>query len=218
MSQNPLLLYTARTPNGTKPSILLEELKAAYGLDYDYQALALSKKEQKEEWYIKINPNGRIPALVDRSRNNFPVFESSAVLLYLIHHYDKDHKFCSQNADQQSEILQWIFFADGGISPNMGQASHFMNAPEKIPYAIDRYLTEAKRLFGVLEIRLKDHDYLVGPGRGTYTIADISSFTWVRLHKSLDIDMEEFPGIQAWLDRIEARPAVQAGLMVPPPA
>jgi len=218
MSEKPLLLYTARTPNGAKPSILLEELKAAYGLDdlYDYQTISLSKKVQKEDWF-KINPNGRIPALVDRSRDNFKVFESSAILLYLVQHYDKDHKFFPKDLDQQNEILQWIFFTHGGISPNMGQAFHFRTAPEKIPYAINRFVDETKRLFNVLEIGLKDREYLVGPGKGTYSIADINAVASVRIHKFLEIDLDEFPGVKAWVDRINARPAVQAGVNVPPP-
>ncbi|KAF8528854.1 glutathione S-transferase [Hysterangium stoloniferum] len=216
MSPKPLQLYTARTPNGFKTTLIAEELKAAYGLDYDYHSIALSKNEQKEDWFIKINPNGRIPALIDHSRNDFQVFESAAIILYLVQHYDKQHKFSFEDPDYQNEALQWIFFTHGGIGPMMGQANHFKNAaPEKIPYAINRYIEESKRLFGVLEIRLADRDYLVGPGKGTYSIADINAFTWVKLGTDY---LDSFPGVKAWVERIATRPTVQAALNIPPPS
>jgi len=214
-------LYTFGTPNGRKPSILLEELKAAYGLDYSYQKLNFATNEQKEPWFIDINPNGRIPAIIDHNNDDFKVFESAAILLYLVGRYDQDRKFSFEvGSKDESEALQWIFFAHGGIGPMQGQAIHFSRAaPEKIEYAINRYVTETKRLYSVLEIRLKDREYLAGPGKGTYSIADMNGFTWVNGHSFVGIEtLDEWPGVKAWIERISARPQVQAGLNVPPKA
>ncbi|KAG8988125.1 glutathione S- transferase, nitrogen catabolite repression regulator [Tulasnella sp. JGI-2019a] len=216
-------LYTASTPNGYKVSILLEELKAAYGLDYATKALNFGKNEQKEPWFIEINPNGRIPAIVDDIRDGFKVFETAAITLYLTQHYDPEFKFSFdpvKDANNYSEALQWIFFIHGGVGPMQGQASHFFRyAPEKIPYGINRYIAETKRLYSVLELRLKSRDYLAGDGKGRFSIADINGFPWVRGHAWAGITDEEFaqdyPGVDAWLKRIEARPAVYEGLGVP---
>ncbi|KAG8802711.1 glutathione S- transferase, nitrogen catabolite repression regulator [Serendipita sp. 400] len=130
----PIEFYTASTPNGRKISVFLEELKAAYGLQYNARRITLSKNEQKEEWFIKINPNGRIPAIVDNSNDGFKVFESAAILLYLASRYDKERKFSFEPGSlDESEALQWIFFSHGGIGPMQGQASHFISsAPEKM--------------------------------------------------------------------------------------
>jgi len=218
-SHAPLHLYTAGTPNGKKPSILLEELKAAYpGFDYSYERIDILNNVQKEPWFIEINPNGRIPALVDHSRSDFKVFESAAILIYLVTHYDKERKFTFEPASNEySDALQWIFFAHGGVGPMQGQANHFYRfAPEKIPYAIKRYQDETKRLYSVLEIRLKDREYLAGPGKGTYSIADINVFPWLNGHAFAGIEsLDEWPGVKAWFERIKARSAVQAGLNVP---
>ncbi|KAG8988120.1 glutathione S- transferase, nitrogen catabolite repression regulator [Tulasnella sp. JGI-2019a] len=218
-----ILLYTAATPNGLKTSILLEELKAAYGLEYTTKTLNFGKNEQKEPWFIDINPNGRIPAIVDETRDNFKVFETAAITLYLTQHYDPEFKFsfdASKDANNYSEALQWIFFIHGGIGPMQGQAGHFFRfASEKIPYGINRYIAETKRLYSVLELRLKSRDYLAGDGKGKFSIADINGFPWVRSHTLIGITEEElakdYPGVDAWLKRIEARPAVYAGLGVP---
>jgi len=219
-----LLLYTAGTPNGKKVSIHLEELKAAYGLEYDYEKIDLGKNVQKEPWFIALNPNGRIPVLVDRSRNDFTIFETAAILLYLSQHYDKEHKFWFKSdgedgGDDYSRMLQWIFFAHGGVGPMQGQLNHFAKAaPEDIPYAKKRYLDETKRLYGVLEIRLKNREWLVGPGKGRYSIADINVLPWVRIHGFSGIEtLDEFPSVQAWVARATARPAFIAGLSVPAP-
>ncbi|EPQ51010.1 glutathione S-transferase [Gloeophyllum trabeum ATCC 11539] len=222
MSNKPILLYTGRTPNGFPITILLEELKAKYGKDlYDYQAIDISTNTQKEDWFIKINPNGRIPAIIDRARGNFNVFETSAILLYLVQHYDKDLEFGFdpvKEPDDYSEQLQWLFFAHGGIGPMQGQSNHFNRyAPEDIPYAKKRYIDETKRLYGVLEIRLKNRDWLAGPGRGKYSVADIKALPWVRIHAHSGIPtLDEWPNVKAWVERSEARPAFQAGLNVPP--
>ncbi|KAG8743659.1 glutathione S- transferase, nitrogen catabolite repression regulator [Ceratobasidium sp. 414] len=220
---NTLLLYTVGTPNGHKPSILLEELKDAYnGFSYDFQKISFQANEQKEPWFLKINPNGRIPALVDHSRGDFKVFESAAILLYLAQHYDKENKFSYdpvKDTDLYSEQLQWIFFTHGGIGPMQGQASHFYRyAPEKIPYGINRYITETKRLYSVLNDRLADREYLVGPGLGKYGLADINVFPWVRSCRWAGVDsLEAFPNVEAWLKRIAERPQVKKGLDIPEP-
>ncbi|KAG8912756.1 glutathione S- transferase, nitrogen catabolite repression regulator [Tulasnella sp. 418] len=220
-AEAPIHLYTAATPNGFKVSILLEELKALGKLDYDIRALSFQKNEQKEPWYIEINPNGRIPAIVDDNREGFKVFETAAILLYLSQHYDKDFTYWfdpANDANNYSEALQWIFFAHGGVGPMQGQANHFFRyAPEKIPYAINRYIEETKRLYSVLELRLKNRDYLAGDGRGKFSIADINVFPWVRGHGWAGVnDVDQlFPNVDAWLQRIEARPGVYEGLGVP---
>ncbi|KDQ29264.1 hypothetical protein PLEOSDRAFT_1055238 [Pleurotus ostreatus PC15] len=218
-AKKPLLLYTAPTPNGHKVSVFLEELKAAYGIDYDVEKIDISKNVQKEPWFIKLNPNGRIPVLVDRSRNDFPVFETAAIILYLQHHYDKDGKFgwtAEKDPDFWSEELQWIFFTHGGVGPMQGQANHFNRAaPEKIPYAINRYIEETKRLYGVLEIRLTGRDWLVGPGKGQYSIADINVIPWIRVHSYAGIEnLDQWPSVKAWVERATARPTFQAGIKV----
>ncbi|KIM33506.1 hypothetical protein M408DRAFT_155695 [Serendipita vermifera MAFF 305830] len=214
-----LLLYTWRTPNGKKASIFLEELKAAYNLEYNYKAIDIGKNVQKEPWFININPNGRIPALTDYNNNGgFNVFESAAILLYLAQKYDTDRKFSfAPGSNEESEALQWIFFTHGGIGPMQGQAHHFVRyAPEKIPYAIKRYVDETKRLYSVLEIRLQDREYLAGPGKGTYSIADINCYPWVSRHAFAGIEtLDEWPGVKAWIERISAREQVQAGVAIP---
>ncbi|KAF5372564.1 hypothetical protein D9758_005165 [Tetrapyrgos nigripes] len=220
------LLYTGATPNGYKVSCFLEELKIVYpNIDYDVEKIDISTNKQKEPWFIKLNPNGRIPVLVDRARNNFVVFETAAILLYLQQHYDKDNKFGwdpVKNPDEYSETLQWIFFAHGGVGPMQGQLSFFTKfASEDIPYAKKRYLDETKRLYGVLNIRLSQgggRDWLVGPGRGTYSIADINVLGWVTLHARTSPDLQsldEWPNVKKWVEAARARPGFAAGLEVP---
>ncbi|TBU32060.1 glutathione S-transferase C-terminal-like protein [Dichomitus squalens] len=216
----PILFYTAPTPNGHKVSVYLEELKLAYGLQYDVVKINISENTQKEPWFIKLNPNGRIPTITDRARNNFNVFESAAILLYLNQHYDKENKFGfdrDTQPDDYSEMIQWIFFAHGGVGPMQGQANHFNKyAPEVIPYAKKRYTEETKRLYGVLEIRLQDRDWLAGPGRGKYSLADFNVIAWIRFHKIAGIEsLDEWPHLKAWVAAAEARPGFQAGIQVP---
>jgi len=217
-------LYTAPTPNGHPISIFLEELKARSLLPdgYEYTKLSISDadigkvhNQVKSPWFLEINPNGRIPAI---THDGFPVFETSAILVYLAATFDKNNEFgFDSKADPKgySEVLQWIFYAHGGVGPMQGQANHFaLYAPEKIPYAINRYLNETRRLYSVLEDRLQSRQYLLGD---KYTIADIKAFPWVRRSTALGLDLpKEFPAINAWVERISARPAVQAGLQVPP--
>jgi len=210
-SQKKIVLYTAGTPNGHKASITLEEL----GIPYEVVAIDISKNTQKEEWFLKINPNGRIPAIVDKNNNDFPVFESGALMLYLVDKYDKDHKISyPQGSDLYWELLCWLFFQNAGVGPMQGQANVFFRyAPEKIEYGINRYQNETRRLYSVLEARLKQNgDWLVGD---KMTIADIANFGWVNMAFWAGVEIEEFPLLNAWADRINAREAVKRGLDVP---
>ncbi|KAF2254811.1 glutathione S-transferase [Trematosphaeria pertusa] len=205
-------LLTAATPNGQKISIFLEEL----GITYKTTSIDLGANEQKKPEFFAVNPNGRIPAIIDHTRGDFHVFESGAIFLYLAEHYDKDFAFRFQDADEKSEMLQWLFFQNAGVGPMQGQANHFFRyAPETIQYGIDRYQNETKRLYSVLEERLKDREYLAGKGKGKYSVADMSTFTWVRWGPWAGIELEKFPRLYDWMKKIEARPAVQKGLLVP---
>jgi glutathione S-transferase len=205
-------LLTAATPNGQKISIFLAELN----IPYKTTAIDLGKDEQKSSSFLTINPNGRIPAIIDHCRNDFAVFESGAILLYLAEHYDKQFTFSFSDADERSEMLQWLFFQNAGVGPIQGQTNHFYRyAPEKIQYGIDRYQNETKRLYSVLESCLKERDYLAGTSRGKYSIADISTFTWVRWAPWAGIELADFPNLSAWANRIEARESVQKGLLLP---
>lgn len=199
-------LYTAATPNGHKVSIALEEL----GLPYTLKVLDLSQNEQKTPAFLAINPNGRIPALVDREADDFAVFESGACLIYLA---EKTDRLMPSDAKGRSRVLQWLMFQMGGIGPMMGQANVFFRYfPEKIPAVIDRYQGESKRLFRVLDGQLKDHEYLAGD----YSIADIANWAWVRTHRWSGVDMDDLPHLKRWRDAIRARPAVQRGIEQPP--
>jgi len=205
-------LYTSSTPNGTKISIALEEL----GLNYDVRNIDIGKNEQKEEWFLKINPNGRIPALVDHRNGDFNVFESGAILLYLVERYDPEAKLFPKDGNGRSEVVQWLMFQMSGVGPMQGQAHHFYRyAPEKIEYGIKRYQDETKRLYSVLDHQLsKTGNFLAA---NQFTIADIATFTWVRFHFWAGLDLQAFPSVQKWIDTVEARPAVQKGLNVPVP-
>lgn len=205
-------LLTSATPNGQKISIFLEEL----GIPYKITPIDLSKDEQKSSSFLKINLNGRIPAIIDHTRTSFPVFESGAIFLYLAEHYDKDFRFSFAEADERSEMLQWLFFQNAGVGPMQGQSNHFFRyAPEKIEYGIKRYRNETKRLYGVLEKRLEGRRYLVGRDGGKYSVADMSTFTWVRWSPWAGIELDEFPKLKEWAERIEGREKVQRGLKVP---
>lgn len=199
-------LYTAATPNGYKISIALEELD----LPYEVHAFDLSSGVQKEAWFTAINPNGRIPAIVDRSNGDFAVFESGAILLYLA---ERTGRLIPADEKGRSRVVQWLMFQMGGLGPMMGQANVFARYfPERIPPAIDRYLREGRRLLQVLDGRLADNEYLAGD----YSIADIANFAWARAHAWPGIDISGLDHLQRWLDAIAARPAVQRGLAVPP--
>jgi len=198
-------LYTSSTPNGWKASVALEEM----ALPYEVHPVSLSKGDQKQDWFLKINPNGRIPAIVDRDEDNFAVFESGAILIYLA---EKCGKLLPKDVKGRSLVIQWLMFQMGGIGPMMGQANVFYRYwPEKIQPAIDRYQNESRRLFEVLNTRLADHEYLAGD----YSIADIANWCWVRTHPWSGVSMEGLDHLQRWLDAIAARPAVQIGVKVP---
>jgi len=198
-------LYTAATPNGWKVSIVLEEL----GLPYTVRPISLQDGQQNEPWYLKLNPNGRIPTIVDQDAGGFTVFESGAILIYLA---DKAGRLLPKDPKERSEVIQWVMFQMGGIGPMQGQAHIFVRyAPEKIPYAIERYKNETRRLYRVLDNRLADRDYLAGE----YSIADIAAWPWVRIHGWAEVEIDDMPHLQRWLDRIGERPAVQKGVGVP---
>ncbi len=199
-------LYTAATPNGHKVSIALEEL----GLPYTLQVLDLAKGEQKTPAFLAINPNGRIPAIVDHEAGGFAVFESGAILIYLA---EKTGRLMPSDVQGRSRVLQWLMFQMGGVGPMMGQANVFFRYfPEKIQPAIDRYQGESKRLLAVLDGQLKDHEYLAGD----YSIADIANWAWVRTHRWSGVDVSDLPHLRRWMDAIRQRPAVQRGIEAPP--
>ena len=199
--------YTAATPNGRKVSIMLEELDVPYRLIH----LNLSELEQKSEAFLRISPNGQIPAIVDREAGDFAVFESGAILIYLA---EKHGRFLPADPAGRSVVLQWLMFQMGGVGPMQGQANVFYRyAPEKIDYAIDRYQRETHRLYSVLDGRLADHDYLAGD----YSIADMASWPWVASHEWSGVAIDDLPHLGRWLEQVGSRPAVQRGKDIPPP-
>jgi glutathione S-transferase len=198
-------LYTAPTPNGWKASIALEEL----GLAYRVHPINLGKLEQKEPWFLAINPNGRIPAIVDRENGDFAVFESGAILVYLA---ERNGKLIPTDAKGRSLVMQWLMFQMSGVGPMQGQANVFFRyAPEKIQYAIERYQNETRRLYGVLDARLKDAQYLAGD----YSIADIATWPWVSIHAWAGVSLDGLGHLARWLEEVGKRPAVQKGRAVP---
>jgi GST-like protein len=199
-------LYTAATPNGHKISVALEELALAYTV----RVVDLQGLEQRQEWFLELNPNGRIPVIVDRDESDFLVFESGAILVYLA---EKTGQLMPCDPKGRSLVMQWLMFQMGGIGPMMGQANVFFRYfPEKIQPAIDRYHGEVRRLFGVLDRRLAGNEYLAGD----YSIADIANWAWVRTHKWSGVGTEDFPHLRRWLGQLAARPACQRGIQVPP--
>ncbi|HEY5722233.1 MAG TPA: glutathione S-transferase N-terminal domain-containing protein [Allosphingosinicella sp.] len=198
-------LYTAATPNGWKASITLEEL----GLDYQLHAIDLASGEQKQKPFVEMNPNGRIPVIVDRANNDFIVFESGAIMLYLA---ERAGKLIPSDEKGRSRVIQWLMFQMGGLGPMMGQANVFARYfPEKIPAAIDRYLRESRRLLEVLDGHLAGNEWLAGD----YSIADIANFSWAHIHEWPGVDVSGLDNLDRWMKAIAARPAVQRGLAVP---
>ena len=198
-------LYYWPTPNGKKISILLEEL----GVPYQTQWVDMSKGEQFKAEFLVISPNNRIPAIVDHAPTDggapFSIFESGAILLYLAQKYGR---FYSNDLRQQQEINQWLFWQMGGLGPMAGQAHHFRQyAPEQVPYGIERYTNECNRLYGVLNHRLADREFIAGD----YSIADMASWPWVLLYQRQGQDLAQFPHLKHWLDTIQARPAATKG-------
>jgi glutathione S-transferase len=198
-------LYTSATPNGWKASVALEEME----VPYETHAIELGKGTQKEPWFLKINPNGRIPAIVDREEGNFAVFESGAIMIYLA---EKTGKFMPTDVKGRSLVIQWLMFQMGGIGPMMGQANVFGRYWHEVYQpAIDRYRNESRRLFEVLNNRLADHEYLAGD----YSIADMANWCWVRTYPWSGVSMDGLDHLQRWIDGITERPAVQRGVKVP---
>jgi GST-like protein len=199
-------LYTARTPNGYKISIMLEET----GIPYEVHKLTLSKGDQFEPAYKKIHPNSKIPAIVVRETGQ-RIFESGAILIYLA---EISGKFLPAEPVARMETLAWLFFQTSHLGPMLGQLWHFVDSAPDNEYAMTRYGKETQRLYGVVESRLSETRYLAGDD---YTIADIASWPWLRVHESLFIDVGPYSNVRRWLDEIAARPAVQRGIMVPAP-
>jgi GSH-dependent disulfide-bond oxidoreductase len=198
-------LYTSATPNGHKASVTLEEL----ALPYEVHRIDLSSGEQKQPWYLALNPNGRIPAIVDTMADDFAVFESGAIMIYLA---EKTGKLLPTDAKGRSQVMQWLMFQMGGVGPMMGQANVFFRYfPEKIQPAIDRYQAEVKRLFGVLDRHLAAHEYLAGE----YSIADIANWCWVRTASWSGVETDAFPHLQRWRGAIYERPAAVRGINIP---
>ena len=198
-------LYTSPTPNGHKASVTLEELE----IPYEVHPVNLMEGDQKTPEFLAINPNGRIPAIVDREAGNFAVFESGAIMIYLA---DKVGRLLPSDPKERSRVIQWVMFQMGGIGPMMGQANVFFRYfPEKLPSAISRYQNESRRLFEVIDGHLDGQDWLAGD----FSIADIANWCWVRTHKWSGVSVEGLNNLQRWSDAIYARPASLRGLDVP---
>ncbi len=198
-------LYTSSTPNGHKASVTLEELE----LPYEVHAINLGEGDQRTESFLAMNPNGRIPVIVDREADDFVVFETGAIMVYLA---EKTGRLLPADVKGRSVVMQWLMFQMGGVGPMMGQANVFHRYfPEKIQPAIDRYQKETRRLFEVLDRGLDGKDYLAGD----YSIADIANWCWGRTHKWSGVEVDGLGNLQAWMDRLAARPACQKGTKIP---
>ena len=203
-------LYTWTTPNGWKVSIALEEL----GLPYEVHPVHIGAGEQFRPEFLAISPNNKIPAIVDTegpSGRRLAIFESGAILIYLA---EKTGRLLPKDAEGRMRALEWLMFQMASIGPMLGQVHHFRSyAPEQIPYAIDRYTNEARRLYGVLDRRLGEAEYLAGD----YSIADIAVYPWLRVPDRQGVDIAAYPNVARWRDAMAQRPAVVRGLAVPPP-
>ena len=197
--------YTWSTPNGHKVAIMLEET----GLDYTLRPVNLGQGEQKQPAFLAVNPNGKIPAIVDHDGpggQELTIFESGAVLLYLA---EKSGQFLATDPTTRWHTVSWLMFQMGGLGPMLGQTGYFLHrAPEPVPAAVERFVDEAERLLEVVDSRLKEAEYLAGD----YSIADMASYPWLRNHGRFGIDVGDYPNLARWLDTIAARPAVQRGL------
>ncbi|WP_366552523.1 glutathione S-transferase family protein [Aquibaculum sediminis] len=202
-------LYTWSTPNGYKVSIALEEL----GLPYNVHPINITKDEQLAPDFLKISPNNKIPAIVDPDGPEgkpLALFESGAILLYLA---EKTGQLMPQEPRAYWEAIQWLMWQMGGFGPMLGQAHHFLRfAKEDVPYAKNRYSNETRRLYGVLDKRLGEAEWLAG---NSYSMADIATFPWAGRHEWQQVDLADFPNVKRWFDAMAARPAVQRGRVVP---
>jgi GSH-dependent disulfide-bond oxidoreductase len=198
-------LYTWSTPNGRKASIMLEEC----GLDYEVHPIDITKDQQLAPEFLKISPNNKIPAIVDRD-NGWSVFESGAILIYLA---EKTGKLLPQDPKQRIQTLEWLMFQMGGVGPMLGQAHHFLKFNVgKAPYAEQRYGAEAKRLYGVMDRRLGESRFLA---TDDFTIADIATWPWVSRYEWQGVSLGDYPNVRRWYDAVKARPGVQRGYDVP---
>ncbi len=202
-------LFTWGTPNGRKVSIMLEEC----GLPYRAHAINIGKNDQFTPEFIALNPNSKIPAILDSEGPDgrpISMFESGAILLYLA---GKTGRFLPESVRGKYDALQWLMFQMGGVGPMIGQAHHFLRAaPEKIPYGIERYSKETRRLYGVLDRHLAKTPYLAD---GEYGVADMATYPWIARHEWHQVDLADFPNVKRWYDTISARPAVVRGMAVP---
>ncbi|KAF9741959.1 Disulfide-bond oxidoreductase YfcG 2 [Paraphaeosphaeria minitans] len=218
MAKPDITLYTTQTPNGIKISIALEEL----GLPYKVHKIEISKNTQKEPWFLEINPNGRIPALTDTFSDGrtISLFESGSIMQYLVSRYDTEHKISYPEGSREwYEMNNWLFFQNAGVGPMQGQANHFTRyAPEHIEYGVNRYQNETRRLYGVLNSHLSEKKipYLTGE-KCTIADTDIAHWGWIAAAGWCGVDIEHFPALKAWEERMAARPAVEKGRHVPDP-
>jgi len=200
-------LYTWVTPNGKKVSIMLEEL----GIPYEVHAVNLGQGDQFKPEYLAINPNNKIPAIIDPDGPGgkpFTLFESGAILLYLA---EKSAKLWPSDVRERYTVIQWLMFQMGGVGPMFGQANYFYRLKEKVHYAIERFHKEARRLYNVLDQELARKEYLAGE----YSIADIATYPWVWRHEIHQVKLEEYPNVKRWYETISQRPAVKRGMEIP---
>ncbi len=201
-------LYSWKTSNGKKASIMLEEC----GLDYNIHPINIGQDDQFTPEFIAINPNSKIPAIIDQDGPGgqpYTVIESGAILMYLA---EKTGKFMPAEMAARYEVIQWLMFQMGGIGPIFGQVHHFKRAAkEQVPYAINRYYTECRRLYGVLNTRLEGREYLAGD----VSIADFATLPWVFRHDWQEVDLGDFPNVNRWYDTLMARPALTRGMDIP---
>lgn len=197
-------LYTFTTPNGRKASVMLEEVQ----LPYNTHVIDIRKGDQFTPEFVAINPNSKIPAMVDHDAK-MTVFESGAILMYLA---EKTGMFLPTDAKQRFQVIEWLFFQMASVGPMFGQLNHFRKfAPEPIPYAIDRYEKETLRLYGVLDKQLQDQEFICGE----YSIADIATYPWVAIYEFQGLTLDQHPNLKRWTETVQQRPAVQKGMAVP---
>ncbi|GMH34404.1 hypothetical protein BSKO_02238 [Bryopsis sp. KO-2023] len=211
MDTKPITLYTAATPNGFKASITLEEL----GVPYEVRSVDLSKGEQKEAWFLKISPNGKIPAIVDHWHDDVAIFDSGALMLYLVEQYGEGNlmpELMPREPKERSEVLSWLMFHLSDMGPTQGEAAYYVRTEESNPMAQRRLLKETKQMYSVLDKALKGKKFLAG---GRFSLADIAHFCWVAFHFHVGISLDDFPNIKEWVYRIYGREAVKRGLNVP---
>lgn len=239
-------LLTSFTPNGFKVAILLEELKQAYGVNYTAQLIDIFQENvQKEPWFVKLGPNGRIPVIVDHDKGGFAVMETLAILNYLTRDYDNEHRFSFEDSLDICTTEQWLAWVQGGLGklkcpgnnlthgrramfcrdgiltitlagPMQAQLNlYYRFGQVKLPWALQHYYGETERLWGILDTRLSDRDYLAGPGRGRYSTADMAAWPFVETCFVSGIDLNKFPHVKQWWERIGERPAVQRAMLVP---